>query len=126
MAHYKDLTIDQGSDVAIELHLVNPDKTPKDLTGYSVAAKLAPNYNASDSDRTPFDAIVANPTTSGIVTLGLTNTQTDALKAKRKYVYDVEISYVSSDSDGELLGNFPTITERIMEGLLFVTPSVTK
>ena len=47
----------------------------------------------------------------------LRNTQTDALKAGR-YVYDVELSYTDSADN--------TIIERILEGQLTVTPSVTK
>lgn len=118
MAHYKDLTIDQGSDLAVQLHLVNSDNTPKDLTDYTVAAKMSPNYSSSDSDKTSFAIDIVDPSINGIVNLSLTNAQTDALKAKRKYVYDVEISHVDSDAN--------TITERIMEGQIFVTPSVTK
>lgn len=123
MAQYKDLTIDQGSDVSIELHLVNQDRTAKNLTGYSVDAKLAPNYSAIDSDRVPFGTEVATPATDGIVYLSLTNAVTDALQTKRKYVYDVEISYVS-DSDG--MGGSVYTIERVLEGNLFVKPSVTK
>jgi hypothetical protein len=123
MAHYKDLTIDQGTDVSIELHLVNQDKSAKNLTGYSTAAKLAPNYNASDSDRISFDTQIASPATDGILTMSLTNLQTDTLQTKRKYVYDVEISFIS-DSDG-MGGDILTI-ERVLEGNLFVKPSVTK
>ena len=60
---------------------------------------------------------MATPSTSGTCTLSLTNSQTDALKPG-KYVYDVEISFVDSDNN--------TIVERILEGRIQVTPSVTK
>ena len=123
MAHYKDLTIDQGSDVSIELHLVNSDKSKKDLTGYFTNAKLAPNYQASDSDSIAFITEVATPATDGILYMSLTNQQTDLLQTKRKYVYDVEISSIT-DSDG-VGGNIFTV-ERVLEGNLFVKPSVTK
>ena len=56
------------------------------------------------------------PATSGIVNLTLTNTQTQALKAGR-HVYDVEISFVDS--------NAQTVIERVLEGTITVTPSVT-
>lgn len=118
MAHYEDLTIDQGTDVTVELHLVDANNAAKDLTGYSVAAKLAPSYNSSDSDKVDFTGSVTTPATDGIVNLSLTNTQTDALNYKKRYVYDVEISFVDSDAN--------TIVERVMEGLITVTPSVTK
>ena len=49
--------------------------------------------------------------------MSLTNTQTDALKAGR-YVYDVELSFADSDGD--------TIIERVLEGKITITPSVTK
>ena len=118
MAHYEDLKIDQGSDVVIQLHLINQDKSKKDLTGYSGAAQMAPNYAASDSDKISFAATIAEPTTDGILSLSLTNAQTDLLNAKRKYVYDVEISYVDSDAY--------TIVERVLEGLVKISPSVTR
>ena len=75
-------------------------------------------YNTKDSDATAFFATTVDPDNLDyVIHLSLTNTQTDALKPGR-YVYDVEISYVDSDTN--------TITERIMEGQIFVTPSVTK
>lgn len=123
MAYYEDLTIDQGTDVSIELHLINKDKSKKNLTDYSVNAWLKPNYAADSSEKIAFTGIVADPATDGIVNLSLTNLQTDALSTKKRYVYDVELSYVS-ESDGA--GNLTYIIERILEGTLQVTPSVTK
>ena len=118
MAQYEEITIDQGTDVAIQLELVDNTGAAKSLTGHSVAAKMKKNYNSTDSsDIQSFTSIVASPSTDGIVTLSLTNSQTDALRAGR-YVYDVELSYVDSDAN--------TIVERILEGRVQVTPSVTK
>jgi len=117
MATYEEFTIDQGADVAIELHLVDAAGEAKNLQFHSVQAKLKKNYNSDSSDTVTFNSIIAEPATDGIVTLSLTNTQTDNLKAGR-YVYDVELSYTDSDTN--------TIIERILEGRLQVTPSVTK
>lgn len=117
MATYEEFNIDQGTDVAIQLDLVDMSGAVKNLTNYSVAAKMKKNYNSDSDDTQDFTAIIPTPTTSGKITLSLTNTQTDALKAGR-YVYDVEISY--ADSDGN------TIIERILEGRIQVNPSVTK
>lgn len=117
MAQYEEFTIDRGTDVAIELHLTNIDGSAKNLNGFAVAAKMKKTYNSTDSDTTAFTTIVATPATSGKVTLSLTNTQTDTLKAGR-YVYDVELSHSDSASN--------TLVERILEGKLFVTPSVTR
>lgn len=123
MAQYEDLHIDQGTDVSIELHLINKDKSIKDLTNHSVQAWLKPNYAADSSEKIAFTGIVADPATDGIVNLSLTNLQTDLLNTKKRYVYDVEVSYVS-ESDG--FGNLTYIIERILEGTLKVNPSVTK
>lgn len=118
MAHYEDITIDQGSDVAIEIHCDSADGAKKDLSNYSVAAKMKLGLN-SDSDNTvDFNAIVASPSTDGIITLSLTNAQTSALSAKKRYLYDVEISFQDDSSN--------TIYERILEGNIYVTPSVTR
>ena len=116
MAHYEDLTIDQGTDVSIDVYLVTKTGAVKDLTSYSVAGKLATSYDAADSDKISFAAAVTSPATDGIVNLSLTNTQTESLNPKKRYVYDVEIS--QTDSDG-------TTVERVLQGLVTVSPSVT-
>lgn len=103
-----------GSDVALQLELVDTSGNPKNLTNYSAAAKMKRNYNSDSADTTDF-AVAIEPT-NGIVTLSLNNTQTDALRVGN-YVYDAEISYV--DSNGS------TIIERILEGKIRVSPSVT-
>lgn len=116
MATYEEFTIDQGSDVAIELHLENPDGSVKNLDGYSAAAKLKKTYKSSDF--VEFTTTIPGMGEEGIVTIALTNQQTDSLKPGR-YVYDVEISFVD-----EVTGN--TVVDRILEGRLQVSPSVTK
>ena len=114
MAEYEKITIDKGSDIAIQLELVDQSGNAKNLTNYSAAAKMKRNYNSGDSDTLSFSAAV-EPNT-GIVTLSLTNAQTDTLKVGN-YVYDAEISFV--DSNGS------TIKERVLEGKIRVSPSVT-
>lgn len=116
MAHYEDLTIDKGTDVAIELHLVNPDNSKKNLSGYSISAAMAQSYDAIDSDKIYFTSSILSPASDGIVNLSLTNTVTDTLNSKKRYVYDVQISYVDSSSN--------TIIERVLEGLITISPSV--
>ena len=117
MAQYEEITIDQGADVAVEIHLINKDGGARDLTNHTIAAKMKKTFNSDSDNTTIFNTIVASPSTDGITTLSLTNTQTDALKPGR-YVYDVEMSYVDSAGD--------SIIERVLEGKILVTPSVTK
>ena len=117
MAQYEEFTIAQGTDVSIELECVDKNDAKKELTAHTVAAKMKKTYTSTDSsDIQAFTAIIGTPSTAGIVNLSLNNTQTTALRAGR-YVYDVELSFVDSDSN--------TIIERILEGRIQVTPSVT-
>jgi len=116
MAQYEEITLDQGADASIEMHLVETDGTKKDLTNHTITAKLKKNYSSDSSDTTAFTTTVSNAI-NGVAVMSLTNTQTDALKPGR-YVYDVELSF--QDSSGT------TIIERILEGKVTVTPSVTK
>ena len=118
MAQYEEFTIDQGADVAIEIHLIDPTTgSAKDLTYFSVSAKMKKTYNSDSDDTVTFNSIIAEPLTGGIITLSLTNTETDALKPGR-WVYDAEISFQDSDDN--------TIVERVLEGRIQVTPSVTR
>lgn len=117
MAQYEEITIDQGADVAIEIYLVDKTGAAKNLTGHNILAKMKKTYNSDSDDTTSFVSIVASPATRGIATLSLTHTQTDNLKPGR-YVYDVEMSYIDSGGD--------TIIERVLEGQINVTPSVTR
>ena len=119
MADYEDFTIDQGADVAIELHLVEQDGSKKDLTAHSAAAKMKRSYTSVDSDEiVEFTTAIGAPATDGLLVLALTNTQTDLLNPRLRYVYDVELSF--DDSDGN------TIIERILEGKVKISPSVTR
>lgn len=95
MATYEDFTIDQGADLALQIELVNPDGSKKDLTGYSASAKMKKTYRSEES--IDFTAVIPDPSLEGIVTLSLTNLQTDTLSTRGRYVYDVEIAFVDEE-----------------------------
>ena len=116
MAQYQEFTIDQGTDTTIELTLVDKNGAAKNLLGYSVTGKIKKTFSSDSASTTSFTTQVTS-NTEGTATLSLTNAQTDALKAGR-HVYDVELSHTDSGGD--------TIVERIMEGRIQVTPSLTK
>lgn len=117
MPQYEDITIAQGSDHTLKLELEDKSGLKKDLSGYSAAAQIRKTYSSSDSDAVTFASAIPAPATDGILNLSLTNSQTGAMKAGR-YVYDVEISFVDSNAN--------TIIERILEGQITVSPSVTR
>ena len=80
------------------------------MTGYSVAGQIRKTYDSTTY--TAFTASVSNAT-GGTISISLTATQTNALKAGR-YVYDVEIT----SSGG--------VVTRVLEGQVEVTPGVTR
>lgn len=116
MAQYEELSIDKGSDITLQLELEDTSGNKKDLTNYTVAGKLKKTYNTPNAEAITFVTEIQAPAADGVVNLSLTNSQTDAIKAGR-YVYDVEISFVDSDAQ--------SVVERILEGTITVTPSVT-
>ena len=117
MAQYEDIQIDQGTDVAVEIRLINPNQTKKNLAGYTAAAQMRRGVNSSDSDAITFTSIIAEPAVDGIVLLTLNNIQTMAI-APGRYYYDVEISFRDSSNQ--------TYIERVLYGNIDVVPNITR
>ena len=107
-----NLTIDQGSDFAIDLTIKEGGQL-KDLTGYSARAQLRSTINSSTAVE-EFICTVMNPSTSGKIKLELRNNQSSAISAGR-YVYDLEI-YSSNDA----------IVKRLLKGEVILNPEVTR
>jgi len=108
MATVENIVIDQGQTFSFSLTLSNTDGTAKDLTDYTVTSQMRKSYYTS----TATNFTTAKVDLTGEITISLSATETSAIKAGR-YVYDVEIA-----SSVETL--------RILEGIVTVTPEVTK
>lgn len=108
MASTANIVIDQGTTFSTNLVLTNDDGTNKDLSDYTVSSQIRKSYYTN----TYTNFTTAKVDLEGEITLSLTATQTSALKAGR-YVYDVEISSAAE-------------TVRVIEGIVTVTPEVTK
>tara|TARA_X000001036_G_C20580182_1_gene766408 strand:+ start:44 stop:406 length:363 start_codon:yes stop_codon:yes gene_type:complete len=116
MARYEEFTIDKGSDISIRLELTDAGGAKKNLTDHSLRARIKKNYNDSAGEAVEFfTAIPLATQTDGVVTLGLTHSQTKGMKAGR-YVFDAELNHIAA---GGL-----RIKERVLEGVITVTPSV--
>jgi hypothetical protein len=87
MAIYSNLNIDQGTSFNVQVTLEDADGGAFNLTGYTVSAQIRRTYASLTS--VAFEASVENANT-GIISLALSNTVTNAMKAGR-YVYDVEV-----------------------------------
>ena len=111
MAEYAILTAEQGTDTTFQVDVVDANRNPRDLTGISVAAKFRKQYNSNIVYE--FEDSVATPASDGIIKLHLDAAFTNTIDAGR-YFYDVEITTVTET------------TERIVEGILEITPAVTQ
>lgn len=104
-----NLVVDQGSTFETVLTLTEDDGDLVDLTGYTGSAQFRKHYTSSNA--TSFTVTLGGA--NGTVTLGLSSNTTANVVAGR-YVYDVELV----DS-----GNIAT---RLIEGILTITPQVTR
>ena len=111
MATKLNYTIDQGEDFTIEL-TINEDGSAKDLTGYSFRGWLKKSYKSPNSGKTSF-SVTETDLSNGRIDLDLTNTQTSALDAPHRYVWDLEMTSPAGK-----------IT-RVLQGIVEVTPEVT-
>ena len=109
MATKANLVVDQGSTFSAELNLTDENGDPLNLSGYSANSQIRKWYTSSNPSAT-FNVVITSET--GLVTLNLTSEQTSNLVAGR-YVYDVEVLKNGS-------------TSRIVEGIITVTPQVTR
>lgn len=109
MAIKANLIIDQGTTYSTTIDVTDDNDVPINLNGYTGTAQLRKHYSSSNS--TVFTVSLAP--LDGIIILSLTSTQTAALKAGR-YVYDVELTNTSN------------VVSRIVEGIVTVTPQVTR
>lgn len=109
MATKANLVIDQGATFSTDLSLKDENGDPLNLSGYTANSQIRKWYT-STSPAASFEASIN--TDSGSIILSLTSDQTSNLVAGR-YVYDVEITDGSSIS-------------RIVEGIVTVTPQVTR
>lgn len=108
MATKANIVIDQGSTFSIDIDLTDENGDIINLGGYSANAQLRKWYTSTNA--TAFTTTIN--TDSGIITLALTANQTNSLTSGR-YVYDVEVTNGS-------------VISRIIEGIVTVTPGVTR
>lgn len=109
MAIKANIVVDQGSSFSTSINVTDTDDAVIDLTGFTGAAQMRKHYTSSNS--VPFNVTIIPA--EGVVRLSLTANSTANVAAGR-YVYDVELT----DSNG--------IISRIVEGIVTVTPNVTR
>lgn len=109
MATKANLVIDQGTTFSTDLSLRDDNGDVINLSGYTANSQIRKWYTSTNASATFVTNINVD---SGTITLTLNANQTSNLVSGR-YVYDVEIN------DGLTIS-------RIVEGIVTVTPEVTK
>jgi hypothetical protein len=109
MATKANLVIDQGTTFSTDLTLSDENGDPLSLSGYTANSQIRKWYTSNNISASFATAINVD---DGVITLSLTANQSGSLTAGR-YVYDVEIN------DGAQVS-------RIVEGIITVTPQVTR
>lgn len=110
MAIKANLTVDQGTTFITTLTLTDAQDNPIDLDAYTYSAQLRKHYTSSNS----VAFTVSGGGNTGILSLSL-SANTTANLASGRYVYDAEITSTSSGS-----------VTRVVEGIVTVTPNVTR
>lgn len=109
MAVKANLVVDQGTTYSTVITVESSDGDIVDLTTYTGVAQMRKHYTSSNS----VSFVVGLGGVLGTVTLQMTANTTANLAAGR-YVYDVELT----DSSNTV--------SRIIEGIVTVTPNVTR
>ena len=110
MAVKANIVIDQGADFETTINVTDSDDIPIDLTNYTGTAQMRKYYTSTA--QTQFNVTVGGA--NGTVLLSMNNATTANITAGR-YVYDCELRDTSSN-----------VISRIVEGIVTVTPQVTK
>lgn len=108
MAAKINIVIDQGATFNTTYTIHDAIDEPIDFTGFTANSQIRKTYSSSNSYI--FDVALSN---SGLVTLSMNAATTSSIVAGR-YVYDVEVESLSG------------IRSRIVEGIVTVTPQVTR
>jgi hypothetical protein len=107
MATKANIVIDQGSTFASSIDILDDNDEPVVLTNYTARGQIRKHYSSTNS--VSFTTTISN----GSLVISLTASQTANIVAGR-YVYDLE-----------LVDPANTVM-RILEGIVTVTPEVTR
>lgn len=110
MATKANLLIDQGSTFETTVTITDDDGALIDLTGYTAAAQARKHYTSN----TAYNFTVSIEGLDGLILLSMSANTTMSM-APGRYVYDCELTETAT-------GNI----SRVLEGIVTVTPNVTR
>ena len=107
----ENIVVRQGATFKVDFECFAVTNNPTNLSGWSVRGQM----RKSHANSTKTDLTVTHDNTGGKITATLTAAQTTALTAG-SYVYDIEL--YNADTPPEVV--------RVVEGIITVTPEVTR
>ena len=111
MATTANLFVDSGSDYSNIITIASSTGSALDLTNYTVKSQMRKSYGSStyyDFTASVYDAV------TGKIRLQITAANTSLIPAGR-YLYDIEITNTNTSAK-----------TRVLEGIVVVTPEITK
>lgn len=112
MAAFAELYMDQGADFNLYLDIADDDTgVPQNLTGYTISSQIRKSYYAANATANLICTIL--DAANGNVWVYLSAANTSLIKPDR-YVYDIEMRSNSNS------------TIRLVEGIITITPEVTR
>lgn len=112
MAGFIELTIDQGATFSASVDLANDDGSAINVTGYQFTSQLRKSYYSANATATL--QITVTNAASGNLLLQLDSANTSNIKPGR-YLFDLKMNNTSTST-----------TTRVLEGIVTVTPQVTR
>ena len=109
MALKANLVIDQGSDFIQDIEISDANNNLVNLSGYTGAAQIRKAYTSSSHK-----AFTVTTNSNGIIQIYMNAANTNSLSSGQ-YVWDCELTE-----------NLSGIVIRIVEGIVVLTPSVTR
>lgn len=110
MAIKANIVIDQGTDFEATINVVDAQGNVYNLTGHTVASQMRKNYATASAAAT---FTCSHNSSEGEIVLSLAKSITNDLEPGR-YLYDVEMTSLAGD------------TTRVIEGIVTVTPGMTR
>lgn len=110
MAAYSELFLEQYADFSTYINIDDTQGDAINLAGYSASSQIRKSYYSS----TAYDFVVQiSDAAAGEITLSMSSANTANMSPGR-YVYDLNIKDTNS------------VVTRVVEGIVVVTPGVTK
>lgn len=108
---YAELTLDQGTTFETTIDLTNDDGTALNVTNYIFSSQIRKSYYSSNV--TANLVVTVTSAANGNVKMSLAAANTANIKAGR-YLYDLKMTTPSG------------VTSRVVEGIITVTPQVSR